>query len=76
MQKQILVYIDKHLSPHLYGYRKGYTALIFMLEKWKLSVDNKGFAGGVLLDLSKAFDTINHHYCWQTCILMDSANRL
>ena len=63
MQKQILEYIDKHLSPHLCGYRKGYstqTALISMLEKWKLSIDNKGFAGGVLMDLSKAFDTINH----------------
>ena len=31
-----------------------------MLEKLKLSMDNKGFAGGVLMDLSKAFDTINH----------------
>ena len=31
-----------------------------MLEKWKLSIDNKGLAGGVLMDLSKAFDTINH----------------
>ena len=31
-----------------------------MLEKWKLSIDNKGFAGGVLMDLNKAFDTINH----------------
>ena len=31
-----------------------------MLEKWKLFIDNKGFAGGVLMDLSKAFDTINH----------------
>ena len=63
MQKQILEYIDKHLSPHLCGYRKGYstqTALISMLEKWKLYRDNKGFAGGVLMDLSKAFDTINH----------------
>ena len=63
MQKQILEYIDKHLSPHLCGYRKGcstQTALIPMLEKWKLSIDNKGFAGGVLMDLSKAFDTINH----------------
>ena len=63
MQKQSLKYIDKHLSPHLCGYRKGYstqTALISMLEKWKLSTDNKGFAGGVLMDLSKAFDTINH----------------
>ena len=63
MQKQILEYIDKHLSPHLCGYRKGYstqTALISMLEKWKLSIDNKGFAGGVLMDLSKVLDTINH----------------
>ena len=32
-----------------------------MLEKWKLCTDNKGFAGGVLMDLSKALDTINHH---------------
>ena len=31
-----------------------------MLEKWKLSIDNKGFAGGVLMELSKAFNTINH----------------
>ena len=63
MQKQILEYIDKHLSSHLCGYRKGHstqTALIPMLEKLKLSMDNKGFAGGVLMDLSKAFDTINH----------------
>ena len=30
-----------------------------MLEKCKLSVDKKDFAGGVLMDLSKAFDTIN-----------------
>ena len=43
-------FLDKHLSPHLYGYRKVYrtqTALIFMLQKWKLSIDGKGFAGGV-----------------------------
>ena len=63
MQKQILEYIDKHLSPHICEYRKGYstqTPLISMPEKWKLSMDNKGFAGGVLMDLSKVFDTINH----------------
>ena len=62
MQKQTLEYIDKHLSPHLCGYRKEYstqTALISMLDKWILFTDNKGFAGGLLNDLSKAFDTIN-----------------
>ena len=63
MQKQSLEYIDKHLSPHLCGYRKGYstqTALISMPVKWKLSIDNKGFAGRVLMDLSKTFSTIKH----------------
>ena len=62
MQKQTLEYIDKHLYPHLCGYRKGYSTqmpLISILKKWKLSIDNKRFAGGVLMDSSKAFDTIN-----------------
>ena len=31
-----------------------------MIEKWKKSLDNKGHAGAVLMDLSKAFDTLNH----------------
>ena len=63
MQKQNLDYIDNHLSSDLCEYPKGYsmqTVLISMLEKWKLPIYNKGFAGGVLMDLSKAFDTINH----------------
>ena len=54
MQKQMNDFIEKHLSPHLCGYRKGYNcqyALLTMIERWKISVDNKGFAGGVLMDL-------------------------
>ena len=31
-----------------------------MIEKWKKSLDNNGNAGAVLMDLSKAFDIINH----------------
>ena len=79
MQKQILDYIDKHLSPNSCGYRKGYStqaSLISMLEKWKLCIENKGFAGGVLMDLSKAFDTKITSYYWQSYMFMDSANRL
>ena len=44
MQKSVLEYVDKHSSPHLCGYRKGYstqTAVMSMLEKWKFSLDNK-----------------------------------
>ena len=63
MQKQVNAFIEHHLSPYLCGYRKGYNsqyALLAMIEKWKLSLDDHGFAGGILMDLSKAFDTINH----------------
>ena len=31
-----------------------------MTEKWRKSLDKKGFAGALLLDLSKAFDCIDH----------------
>ena len=63
MQKQVNAYIDRYLSPYLCGYRKGYSsqyALLAMIEQWKLSLDKCGFEGGILMDLSKAFDTINH----------------
>ena len=61
MQKQVLEYIGKHLSPHICGYRKEYstkTALLSILEKWKLFLE--GYAGGVLIEISKVFGTINH----------------
>ena len=48
---------------YLCGYRKGFNtqyALLSLIEKWKKELDNKGYAGAILMDLSKAFDTINH----------------
>ena len=63
MHYQVSEYIGKHLSPYLCGYREGFniqTALLSLLEKWKSTLDKKGFAGAVLMDLSKAFDTINN----------------
>ena len=32
-----------------------------MIELWKKALDNKKSAGGVLTDLSKAFDCLNHN---------------
>ena len=63
MQKQIGAHMDSFLSDFLCGYRKGYNsqyALLAMLEKWKKSYDKGGFGGAVLMDLSKAFETISH----------------
>ena len=63
MQKQIFPYLHEFLSPYLCGYRKGYStqyALLGFIEKWKQMLDNRGYSGAILMDLSKAFDTINH----------------
>ena len=63
MQKQIGEYMNKYLSSFLCVYRKGYNAqhaLLSLLEKWRISLDNKGYSGAILMDLSKAFDTLNH----------------
>ena len=45
------------------GFRKGYNtqyALISILEKLKKSLGNQGYAGAVIMDLSKVFDSINY----------------
>ena len=45
------------------GYRKGFSiqqALLALTESWGKSLDNKGFGGALLMDLSEAFATLNH----------------
>ena len=63
MQIQINLHINSFLSPYLCGYRKGFNsqhALISLIETWRKNLDNKSYGGVVLMDLSKAFDTLNH----------------
>ena len=63
IQKQISFYIDQFPSPYMCGYRKDFStqhALLSLIEKWKKVTDNKGYGGAILMDLSKAFNTINH----------------
>ena len=40
--------------------RNTHYALLSLIEKWKKTLNGKGYTGAVLMDLSKAFDTINH----------------
>ena len=63
MHKQISFYIDQFLSPYMCDYRKSFStqhALLSLTEKWKKVLDNNGHGGAILMDLSKAFDTISH----------------
>ena len=57
------LHVDSFLPSYLCGYRKGFStqqALISLLEKWKIVLDRKGYAGVILMDLPKASDTLNH----------------
>ena len=61
---EINQYINNFLSSYLFGFRKGHNTeqcLVAMFELWRKALDNKKVAGGVLTDLSKAFDCLNHN---------------
>ena len=50
-------------SPLLCGFREGYGtqhALLRLIETCKKTLDKGGFAGALLMDLSKAFDCLSH----------------
>ena len=50
-------------SPYLCGFRKNQKAqysLLKMIETWKKHFDKRAKIGIILMDLSKALDTINH----------------
>ena len=61
---QLHRFSNKFLSPLLCGFRKGYStqyALINLLQKWQKCLDaSDGIVGTLLMDLSKAYDCVNH----------------
>ena len=63
--KQIVKYIDKNslLHPSHHGSRAGHstsTAIIEMYDKWVESIENGNMAGVMMIDLSAAFDLVDH----------------
>ena len=63
MYNQILLYINKYLSPYLFEYRVGHSTeqcLSVMIEEWKKPSTKNIVQAGILTDLSKAFDCLNH----------------
>ena len=60
---QLYDFVGPKLSPLLSGFRKGYStqhALLHMLHSWHRDLDKGQFVAAVLMDLSKAFDCMNH----------------
>ena len=52
-----------NISPFISAYRKNYNmqhVMIRLLEEWRENLDKNYVVGGVLMDLSKAFDCIPH----------------
>ncbi len=62
---RFLEYFNKYsiLSDKQYGFRKNHStslALVDLYDKISTAIDQKEIAVGIFLDLSKAFDTVNH----------------
>ena len=64
MYDQVYLYIDQFLSPYLFGYRKNHSTeqcLTIVIETCEKALDQQHSVGGILTDLSNAFDCIHHN---------------
>ena len=60
---QLMEFSVSFLSPLLCAFKKGYNtqhALLRFLETCKMTLDKSGYAGALMMDLSKGFDCIDH----------------
>ena len=69
LERVLLNQIQSHLikydllSPHQSGFCSGYSTqdvLLHVTDKWLKGIDGGKFTGAVFLDLTKAFDTVDH----------------
>ena len=65
MHKRIMDFINKHnvLCENQYGFREQhstYMAVLNMIDQISQEMENNNYSIGVFIDLSKAFDTIDH----------------
>ena len=63
IHKQMSNYIRDKLAHSITGFRKLHgtqNSLVMILEKWKRALDKGEYVSALFMDLSKAFDAINH----------------
>ena len=65
LYRRLYKFLVKHnvLYKYQFGFRKGYSttmALIEIVNNIKTAIDNNKFVCGIFLDLTKAFDTVDH----------------
>ena len=66
MYNRLMAYLEKCmiLRDNQYGFRKNHStslALVDLFDKISSAIDRKETSVGIFLDLSKAFDTVNHN---------------
>jgi len=62
LQNQIQVHLMEYgiLYSHQSGFCAGYSTQDVLTDKWMKAVDDGKCTGTVILELAKAFDTVNH----------------
>ena len=65
IKNQLALYLENIFSPFLSAYRENYNTqhvLIRLVEEWKKHLDNNEVVGGVLMDITRAFDFTPHNF--------------
>ena len=65
VHQQLYSYLQQHaiLNPAQFGFRPNHSTqdvLVSMVDDWRLALDKDKIVGAVMIDLSKAFDSVNH----------------
>ena len=66
MYKRLISFVNTYdiLNDNQFGFRSGHSttqATLLITDKIQKAIEKKEYSCGIFLDLSKAFDTVNHH---------------